>query len=124
MARILAVEDEALVRMLIVQTLEDEGHAVLEAEDGEAALSIVAAEKDLDLIVTDVRMPRLGGYELAFAVRDIRPGTLFIFMTGYSKQDLPAELSASRFLQKPFDPDILVSAVEAALKRRDGGVAV
>ncbi len=115
MPRILAVEDEPLVRLLIVQALEDAGHTVLEAPDGEAALSIVQSDPDLDLIVTDIRMPRLDGYELAHAARRLRPGIGFVFMTGYSKEDVPAELSDSQLLQKPFDPEDLVAVIEAAV---------
>lgn len=119
MALILTVEDEPLVRMLIVQALEDAGHTVLEASDGEAALQMLSQAPELDLIVTDVRMPRLGGYELAQAVRLARPQTAFVFMTGYSKEQLPGELTGARIMQKPFDPDELVTVIAHML----GGTA-
>ncbi|HUJ04244.1 MAG TPA: response regulator [Rhizomicrobium sp.] len=115
MAKILTVEDEPLVRMLIVQALEDAGHSVLEAPDGEAALLLVNDTPELDLVVSDVRMPRLGGYQLAQAVRQLRPKTLFLFMTGYSKEQLPEDLKGAKIMQKPFDPDELVANVERLL---------
>lgn len=120
MAKILAVEDEPLVRMLIVQALEDAGHNVLEAPDGEAALLMVNDTPELDLVVSDVRMPKLGGYQLAQAVRRLKPETLFLFMTGYSKEDLPEDLKGAKIMQKPFDPDELVVNVARLLGRAGG----
>jgi CheY-like chemotaxis protein len=115
MAKILAVEDEALVRILIVETLSDVGHTVLEAPDGEAALAIVKATPDLDLIVTDVRMPKMDGFALAVNAHKLRPDLSVLFMTGYSGTDVPPELPAVKVMQKPFDPDELVVAIEAML---------
>lgn len=117
MAKILAVEDEPLVRMLIVQALEDAGHSVLEAPDGEAALLLVADTPHLDMVVSDVRMPKLGGYQLAQAIRRMRPQTVFLFMTGYSKEELPEELKGAKIMQKPFDPDELVVNIARMLPK-------
>lgn len=115
MAKILAVEDEALVRMLIVETLTDAGHAVLEAADGEAALEIVRETPDIDLIVTDVRMSKMDGFSLAVAARAERPGLQVLFMTGYMGTDVPSKIRDAKVLQKPFDPDELLAAIETAL---------
>jgi CheY-like chemotaxis protein len=111
-AKILAVEDEALVRLLIVETLENAGHVLLEAPDGEAALSIVRETPDLNLIVTDIRMPKLDGFGLATAVRQLRPDLGLLFMTGYSGSAVPADLASIKTLQKPFNPDDLVAAID------------
>jgi CheY-like chemotaxis protein len=115
MAKILAVEDEALVRILIVETLNDEGHTVLEAPDGEAALAIVHATPDLDLIVTDVRMPKMDGFALAVRAHQLRPELGVLFMTGYSGTDVPPELPSVKVMQKPFDPDELIVAIDSML---------
>jgi CheY-like chemotaxis protein len=123
MTKILAVEDEGLVRMLIVETLESEGYAVLEAPDGEAALSLVQSTPDLDLIVTDVRMPKMDGFQLAHAARRERPSLNLLFVTGYLGTEIPKEFSADKILQKPFDPDRLAAAVREILAKGAGGAA-
>lgn len=118
MAKILAVEDEELVRELIVETLENEGHCVFDAPDGEKALSIVREQPDLDMIVTDVRMPKVDGFMLALSARDIRPDIALMFMTGYTGASPPQKLAAEKTLHKPFAPEDLVSAINAILARR------
>ncbi|HEX4862115.1 MAG TPA: response regulator [Rhizomicrobium sp.] len=118
MAKILAVEDEHLVRSLIVETLEGEGHNVLDAPDGEEALFIVQGQPDIDLIVTDIRMPKVDGFTLALSVRAAQPGIALLFMTGYTGANPPRELASEKMLHKPFAPDELVLAVEALLARR------
>ncbi|MGA9795333.1 MAG: response regulator [Rhizomicrobium sp.] len=122
MAKILAVEDEALVRILIVETLNDVGHTVLEAPDGEAALAIVNQTPDLDLIVTDVRMPKMDGFSLAVRAHQLRPGLGVLFMTGYSGADAPPELPAVKVMQKPFDPEDLIVAINSMLGDATRGV--
>jgi CheY-like chemotaxis protein len=119
MARILAVEDEFLVRSLVVETLESEGHDVVDAPDGEEALSVVRKDSAIELIVTDIRMPRLDGFGLALAARDVRPGIAVLFMTGYTGANPPPSLAREKMLHKPFAPDDLVSAVEAILASRE-----
>jgi CheY-like chemotaxis protein len=115
MAKILAVEDEALVRILIVETLADAGHSVLEAADGESALAVVKETPDLDLIVTDVRMSKMDGFSLARFAREIRPDLPVLFMTGYMGADVPANIPGAKVLQKPFDPDDLLAAIVTTL---------
>jgi len=117
MAKILAVEDEALVRMLIVETLVEAGHDVLEASDGDQALAIVLETPDLDLIVTDVRMSKMDGFTLAQAAREARPGLSVLFMTGYMGTDVPAKMPDAKVMQKPFDPEDLLAAINLMLRR-------
>jgi len=118
MAKILAVEDEALVRILIVETLAGAGHGVLEAADGESALAIVRQTPDLDLVVTDVRMSKMDGFSLARFAREVRPDLPVLFMTGYMGADVPATIPDAKVLQKPFDPDDLLAAIEVMLAAR------
>jgi two-component system cell cycle sensor histidine kinase/response regulator CckA len=116
MAKVLAVEDEALVRLLLVEALEEAGHQVFEAPDGEAALGVIDRIPDLDAIVTDIRMPRLDGFGLAMAARRKRPDLPLVFMTGYSDAAVPDALKDIETLHKPFDPQRIVIAVEQALR--------
>jgi len=118
MANILTAEDEALVRMLIVETLELAGHTVTEAPDGEAALEAIRAGVAIDILVSDVRMPKMDGYSLAVAARRLRPRLGVILMTGYSDATLPEELAGSTILHKPFNPDSLIALVERFMEQR------
>ena len=118
MAKILAVEDEALVRFLIVEALEVAGHTVQAACDGEAALEIVRNSPELDMLVSDVRMPKMDGFTLALRAREAIPALGLLFMTGYTEAALPKELSSARVMLKPFSPDDLISAIDAILKER------
>jgi len=118
MAKILAVEDEFFVRSLIVETLQGEGHTVLDAPDGEAALAMVREAPDIELIVTDVRMPKLDGFALALSARALRPGLPVLFMTGYSGASPPEALATAPMLHKPFAPEELVATVGTILSGR------
>lgn len=115
MAKLLAVEDEPLVRILIVEILESDGHTVLEAADGETALAMIGNTPDIDLMVTDVRIPKLDGFSLAVAARRLRPELRMLFISGYAGIAAPAEFAIARVMQKPFDPDDLVAAVRKTL---------
>ena len=81
---ILVVEDEAIVRMLLVDALEEQGYTVLEAENGNAALSIVASSERIDLLVTDVGLPGINGRQLAEMARSQRSDLKVLFLTGYA----------------------------------------
>jgi CheY-like chemotaxis protein len=116
MAKVLVVEDEALVRLLLVESLESAGHEVIEAPDGLAALAVLEQMSDLEAVVTDIRMPRLDGYGLALAARRLRPHIRLVFMTGYTDNAAPEELRDVQVLQKPFDPERIVATVETLMK--------
>jgi PAS domain S-box-containing protein len=115
---ILVVEDEAVVRLLVVETLEDQGYRALEAANGDAALRILQSSQRIDLLITDIGLPGLNGRQLADAARTQRAGLKTLFMTGY------AETAASNnFLQpgmeiisKPFNMDVLARRVQEMLK--------
>ena len=81
---ILVVEDEAIVRMLLVDALEEQGYTVLEAEDGNAALGIVASSERIDLLATDVGLPGINGRQLAEMARSLRSDLKVLFLTGYA----------------------------------------
>jgi len=120
----LVVEDDASVRAMATRALTEVGYRVLEAENGRAALALVRRHRErLDLVVTDVGMPDLDGYELVRCLDAERPGLRVVFMSGYGDRDhrersLPGP--PRPFLQKPFSPDALVRAVGEVLSgKRD-----
>jgi CheY-like chemotaxis protein len=115
MAKILVAEDEAIVRLLVVETLRTCGHSVCEAADGQAALQLIQDCPDLDLIVCDIRLPKLDGFFLARSARQLRPDLGLLFLTGYIRAQPPQELSPAVIIRKPFDPDNLARQVAALL---------
>jgi CheY-like chemotaxis protein len=118
MAKILVAEDEAIVRLLVVETLRAGGHTVLEAADGEAGLELIQACADLDLVVSDIRLPKLDGFSMARSARQLRPDLGLLFLTGYVRAQPPEELSSAVIIRKPFDPDNLAKQVAAILDTR------
>jgi two-component system, cell cycle sensor histidine kinase and response regulator CckA len=114
---VLLAEDEDSVRDLLSVVLEREGYRVLAAGNGEEALAL-AEEHDgvIDVIVTDVVMPKLGGKLLADRLSAAHPGMQVIFMSGYTAEpDAIAEVDDAHFLQKPFAPRLLAGRVREAL---------
>ncbi len=103
---ILLVEDEESVRQLVRDTLESKGYKVLEAENGETGLKAVAKhEGKIDLVITDVVMPGMGGREMAEQIAKTRSGTKVLYLSGYAEDAILSEGtidSGTAFLQKPF----------------------
>jgi len=114
---VLVVDDEAAVRLVARRGLEELGYAVLEAEDGRAALAVLA-ERTVDVVLTDLVMPNLGGADVGRAVRRQWPHVAVVYMSGYTGDVVVRDglVSAdARFLQKPFQPDSLQRIVAEAL---------
>ena len=122
-ATVLLVEDEEILRRCLINTLSSMGCNVLHAQDGTEALALVQRQLLLvDLVVTDMVMPRLGGLDLVRNLRTLRPKLPVIFMSGYtdvspSHEELRS--GATQFIQKPFSPDILRNEVEGMLRRAE-----
>jgi CheY-like chemotaxis protein len=116
---ILLVEDEASVRTLAKKVLAQRGYRVLEASDGAIALRIAASHVgEIDLILTDVEMPNLGGRGMVEELRELSPGMRVLFMSGYRKDEVFADAESAAdtpYLQKPFTSETLYSEVRAAL---------
>jgi PAS domain S-box-containing protein len=117
---ILLVEDETALRAAARRMLQGAGYRVLEARHGEDALEVVANEGAVDLLVTDVVMPQMGGRDLAEQLRLQFPGTPVLFMTGYTDDELlrrgAIDADAS-VLRKPFHSAELIAAVADLLNR-------
>ncbi len=117
---VLVAEDSELLRNLIAQFLRENGYKVLAASDGAEALRMAQAAPLVDLLLTDVVMPNLGGQELADQVAKKFPDVRVLFMSGYTNSALRhqnAIESEGLFLQKPFSPDVLLTRVREALDR-------
>ncbi|HSR41023.1 MAG TPA: response regulator, partial [Longimicrobiales bacterium] len=116
--RILLVDDDEAVRRVAARTLQRAGYRVLEAGSGQEALRIAEERSDaLELVVTDVRMPGMGGAELAERVARVHPGARVLFVSGYvGTADLPGEgiVPEDAFLPKPFTPRELIAAAHRA----------
>jgi signal transduction histidine kinase len=117
-ASILVVEDDAIVRELVVQVLEDEGYTICQAENGQRALAIIESGAALDLLVTDVGLPGMNGRQLAEIARARRPGLKILFTTGYAHNaalDGVGAMADVAVLSKPFQLDQLAGKVAAML---------
>jgi CheY-like chemotaxis protein len=116
---ILLVEDEAAVRSLVKRILSQKGYRVLEASDGTIALRLAAGHVgEIDLVLTDVLMPNLGGRGMFEELKELSPEMRVLFMSGNPKDDVfPEKSVADRtpYLQKPFTSEALLSEVRAAL---------
>jgi CheY-like chemotaxis protein len=116
---ILLVEDEAAVRGLVKRILTQKGYHVLEAADGAIALRLAASHVgEIDLVLTDVLMPNLGGRGMFEELKELSPEMRVLFISGNPKEEVfPDKSVASRtpYLQKPFTSEALLSEVRAAL---------
>ncbi|HEX6307275.1 MAG TPA: PAS domain S-box protein [Longimicrobiales bacterium] len=120
---VLLVEDDEAVRSLARRTLEGKGYSVVEAADGEEALRIARAGGEIDVVVTDLTMPRLNGEELALRIRETQPDAGIVLMSGFSEHSLVREGRIEEngyFLEKPFTPAALVDVVRAAMHQHEG----
>jgi two-component system, response regulator PdtaR len=121
MARVLVAEDEVLIRVDIVETLEEGGHTVVgEAGDGEQAVQL-ARELAPELVIMDVKMPKLDGVEAASRIVAEAPNAgAVLILTAFSDKELverAAEAGSIGYLVKPFEPAQLLAAVQVALAR-------
>jgi CheY-like chemotaxis protein len=116
---ILLVEDEAAVRLLAKKVLTQKGYRVFEASDGAIALRVAAAHVgEIDLVLTDVAMPNLGGRGMVEELKELSPDIRVLFMSGYPREEIFPEQEPSNrtpYLQKPFTSETLFSEVRAAL---------
>jgi PAS domain S-box-containing protein len=111
---VLVVEDEPVVRGVIVEMLRDQGYRVLEATDGPSGLRMLRLNDRIDLLVTDVGLPGMNGRQLADQARETRPGLKILFITGYAENVAIAKgflQPGMEMITKPFDLDNLAQRV-------------
>ena len=114
MARILVVEDDDAVRLLVTTLLDELGYRYHEAADPRLALPRILSDERIDLLVTDVGLPHMNGRQLAEAARQKRPDLKVLFITGYAEQaaDRGDFLDQGmEMITKPFELDALAEAI-------------
>jgi len=116
---LLVVEDEPAVRLSVRRLLEWHGYTVIEARNGADALKVYESHgADIDLVLTDVMMPEIGGHELVERLRAERPDLRVLFMSGYTERALPNNLESSGrtgYLEKPFTVESLMRRLREIL---------
>ncbi|MEP6687661.1 MAG: ATP-binding protein, partial [Gemmatimonadales bacterium] len=118
---VLLVEDETLVRQLTHEILRRNGYRVLEAADGAEALGVVRHyDGEIDLLLTDVVMPRMSGHELVELARPLRPAMSILYVSGYSEEAIARQgqlTEGIELLPKPFTPGVLTAKIRELLDR-------
>jgi PAS domain S-box-containing protein len=116
---ILVVEDEAGVRQSLLRILVAEGYTVLSAPNGKEGLAAFVAHDNVDLLITDIVMPGMGGRDLARKCSDLRKGLKVLYVSGYTKDSLLSQQTFDdgiEFLEKPFTRDSVLKTVRQALR--------
>lgn len=117
--KILVVDDESRMRKLVKDFLSKKNFEVLEAEDGEQAVDLFFAEKDIALILLDVMMPKMDGWKVCKEIRQYSKVPIIMLTAKTEENDelLGFKLGVDEYISKPFSPKILVARVEAILRR-------
>jgi DNA-binding response OmpR family regulator len=117
--KILVVDDEARMRKLVSDFLTREGYEVLEAGDGEVAMDLFYAEKDIVLIILDVMMPKMDGWQVVREIRESSQVPVIMLTARADERDelKGFDLGVDEYVTKPFSPRTLVARVEAILRR-------
>jgi two-component system phosphate regulon sensor histidine kinase PhoR len=118
--KILVVDDEAGIRRGCERVLRSQGYEVLVAERGERGLEILRQQPDTDLVLVDLRMPGISGFEFLLKGKEIAPETVFVMITAYATLESAVEATkcgAYDFIAKPFAPDDFLRLVNRALER-------
>src|SRR5687768_6035349 len=116
---VLLVEDEEMVRKIVRRLLEENGYKVLQAGGGEEAISLFRRHKEpIDLLITDVVMPKLSGKDVADQMKAVHPETKVLYMSGYTDEAIVHHGivdSHIAFLQKPFSERALTRKIREVL---------
>ena len=117
--KILVVDDESRMRKLVRDFLEREGFQVLEAGDGLEAMEVFYGDKDISLLILDVMMPKMDGWQVCREVRQASKVPIIMLTARSEERDelQGFELGVDEYISKPFSPKILVARVEAILRR-------
>lgn len=117
--KILVVDDESRMRKLVSDFLVKSQYQVVEAENGQEALDIFFAENDIDLVILDVMMPKMDGWQACREIRETSKVPIIMLTAKGDERDelLGFELGVDEYISKPFSPKILVARVGAILRR-------
>lgn len=117
--KILVVDDESRMRKLVKDFLTRKGYEVLEAADGEEALDLFYQDKDIALVILDVMMPKMNGWEVCREIRGTSKIPIIMLTAKSDESDelMGFDLGVDEYITKPFSPKILVARVEAILRR-------
>ena len=117
--KILVVDDEARMRKLVADFLIRDGFEVLEAEDGEKAMDLFYANKEIALVILDVMMPKMDGWQVLREIRESSQVPVIMLTARADERDelKGFELGVDEYVTKPFSPRTLVARVEAILRR-------
>src|ERR1044072_5228530 len=119
MPNLLFVDDELSMRQFLTHLFQRDGHSIRVAENGRAAMSLLR-QQPADVIISDVKMPDMGGIELLRAARELQPNVEVIMMTAFANEATAHEaflLGAFDFVHKPFDNELLKEKVSRALDK-------
>ncbi|HCM13368.1 MAG TPA: DNA-binding response regulator, partial [Lachnospiraceae bacterium] len=117
--KILVVDDESRMRKLVKDFLVRKNYEVIEAENGEQAIDIFFSKKDIALIILDVMMPKMDGWQVCREIRQFSEVPIIMLTAKGSENDelMGFDLGVDEYVSKPFSPKILVARVEAVLRR-------
>ena len=117
--KILVVDDESRMRKLVSDFLVKKNYQVLEAEDGAQAVDIFFSTKDISLVILDVMMPKMDGWQVCREIREMSDVPIIMLTAKGDERDelLGFELGVDEYISKPFSPKILVARVDAILRR-------
>lgn len=121
--KILVVDDESRMRKLVKDFLTKNNYEVIEAEDGAQALDLFFKIKDISLVLLDVMMPKMDGYQVCKEIREYSKVPIIMLTAKADEQDelKGFQYGVDEYITKPFSPKILVARVEAVLRRTGGG---
>ena len=123
--KILVVDDEARMRKLVKDFLVNKGFSVIEAADGEEAVDVFFAQKDIALVILDVMMPKMDGWEVLKTIRKYsQVPVIMLTARGEERDELQGfALGVDEYISKPFSPKILVARVDAILRRSNAAAS-
>lgn len=120
--KVLVVDDESRMRKLVRDFLMRENYEVLEAADGEQAVDLFFSDKDISLVILDVMMPKMDGWEVCREIRRLSKVPIIMLTAKADEKDelLGFELGVDEYVSKPFSPKILMARVNAIIRRLNG----
>ncbi len=120
--KILVVDDEELIREVIVEYLKNEGYEYIEAKDGYDAIDMVKFHNDIDLIIMDIMMPNLDGFSACKEIKKIKDIPTIVLSARSEEFDKLTgfDLGIDDYITKPFSPKELIARIKAIMKRKNG----